>query len=149
MKFNISTTVLPMQADQLFAERDTAAFQALLMKSLKLGRMEFVSIDKDMSQGAYIVKLVTQPELGSWVPKCVFLRCSIGNTCVYHATPTQHHTQHCASTSRDPMALSTQTHSPTTPPNCVPPPMYCTAQQHHHSSPTRCGGVLRTCWACP
>lgn len=69
MKFDISTDVLPIKAELLFAERDTAAFRALLMKTLRLGRMEFISCDRDNSTGAYTVKLVTQPELGSWVPK--------------------------------------------------------------------------------
>lgn len=74
MKFDISTDVLPITAELLFAERDTAAFRALLMKTLRLGKMEFISCVRDNS-GMYTVKLVTQPELGSWVPKSANRKC--------------------------------------------------------------------------
>eukprot|EP00887_Chlorella_sp_A99_P004576 scaffold4.g4576.t1 len=88
--------VLPLDAQSMFIERDSAAFRSLLSKArlefellhscifqplcsrhlnnkslaLKIGQMEFRDLWEG-ENGSTFVRLVTKPEFGAWVPKGV------------------------------------------------------------------------------
>ncbi|KAI3438551.1 hypothetical protein D9Q98_000979 [Chlorella vulgaris] len=68
MSFRVEAE-LPIPARQLFLERDSAAFRALLSKSLKIGQLEFSDLWRE--GGSTYVRMITKPEFGSWVPKAV------------------------------------------------------------------------------
>ena len=61
--------ILPCNAQRYYVERDSAAFQSLLAKSLKLGVYRFR--DTWEEGGSTFVRLVTKPEIASWVPSAV------------------------------------------------------------------------------
>lgn len=58
--------ILPAEASHYFVERDSAAFRALMAKTLKLGSYKFGAT---WTEGDSVyVRLITRPELASWVP---------------------------------------------------------------------------------
>ncbi|KAG7675223.1 hypothetical protein Ndes2526B_g08087 [Nannochloris sp. 'desiccata'] len=61
--------ILPCNAQQYYVERDSAAFRALLSKALSLGVYKFRDTWRD--GGSTFVRLVTKPEISSWVPSSV------------------------------------------------------------------------------
>jgi hypothetical protein len=61
--------ILPCNAQQYYVERDSAAFRALLAKALNLGVYKFR--DTWREGGTTFVRLVTKPEISSWVPSAV------------------------------------------------------------------------------
>lgn len=61
--------ILPCNAHEYFVERDSAAFQSLLAKSLKLGTLCFR--DAWEEGGSTFVRVVTKPDVASWVPASV------------------------------------------------------------------------------
>ena len=63
--------ILPCNAHQYFVERDSAAFRALIAKALRLGVYSFRDTWQEGKDGSTFVRLVTKPEISSWVPSAV------------------------------------------------------------------------------
>ena len=68
--------ILPCNAQQYYVERDSAAFRSLLANALSLGVYKFRDTWKDHN-GSTFVRLITKPEISSWVPSA--LRNAIAN----------------------------------------------------------------------
>jgi hypothetical protein len=62
--------ILPCNTHQYYVERDSAAFRALLSKALNLGVYKFRDAWRGEG-GSTFVRLVTKPEISSWVPSSV------------------------------------------------------------------------------
>jgi hypothetical protein len=62
--------IIPCNTHQYYVERDSAAFRAFLAKALSLGVYNFRDTWKD-ANGSTFVRLVTKPEISSWVPSAV------------------------------------------------------------------------------
>ena len=62
--------ILPCNCYTMFVERDSAAFRALLSKSFNLGNLRFRDT-WTTKEGSVFVRLVTKPEIASWVPSAV------------------------------------------------------------------------------
>lgn len=56
--------MLPALAPSYFLERDSAAFRALLAKTLKIGQLECAGVWREGA--STYVRIITKPEFGSW-----------------------------------------------------------------------------------
>ncbi|KAL6771230.1 hypothetical protein ACKKBF_B34465 [Auxenochlorella protothecoides x Auxenochlorella symbiontica] len=68
--FFIVSADLPLNAERYMLERDSKAFRDLLSRTLKIGTMEFVEAWTS-PEGSQVVRLVTSPDFGAWVPKAL------------------------------------------------------------------------------
>ncbi|KFM22920.1 hypothetical protein F751_6429 [Auxenochlorella protothecoides] len=68
--FFVVSADLPLNAERYILERDSKAFRDLLSRTLKIGTMEFVEAWTS-PEGSQVVRLVTSPDFGAWVPKAL------------------------------------------------------------------------------